>query len=87
MNIGSAHLEGDILYNGESHTCGKYLVGKCAGYVDEKDQHAGTMTVRETLEFAWEMTSGGHHSYGVAKDAQSAEILNRGDKNMIKVRR
>ena len=85
LNVGSGHLEGDILYNGESVHCGKYLVGKCASYVDEKDQHAGTLTVRETFEFAWKMTSGGHHSYGVAKDAQSAEILDREDVKLTKV--
>jgi hypothetical protein len=61
-------------------------VGKVASYVDEKELHAGTLTVRETLEFAWYMTTKGHHSYGVAKDAASAEILDREDKALVKVR-
>eukprot|EP01034_Spumella_vulgaris_P031175 gene31175-38522_t len=37
--IGSATLEGDILYNGDSPKSGKYLVGKVAAYADEKEQH------------------------------------------------
>ena len=83
--MGSAHLEGEILYNGDPVDCGKYLVGKIASYVDERDQHAPTLTVRETLEFAWKATTGGHHSYNIAKDAKSAEVLDRGDAQMIKV--
>lgn len=83
--VGSAHLEGDILYNGDAVDSGKYIVGKVASYVDEKEQHAGTLTVRETLEFAWKMTSGGHHSYNVAKDEKSAVILDRDDEAMVKV--
>ena len=83
--VGSAHLEGDILYNGDSVDSGKYIVGKVASYVDEKEQHAGTLTVRETLEFAWKMTSGGHHSYNVAKDEKSAAVLDRDDEAMVKV--
>jgi ABC-type multidrug transport system ATPase subunit len=87
LHLGSAHLEGDILYNGDSVDCGKYLVSKVASYVDEKELHAGTLTVRETLEFAWRMTTRGHHSYGVAKDAAAAEVLDRQDKAQVKVRR
>ena len=52
LSVGSAHLEGEILYNGDSVDSGKYLVGKIANYVDEKEIHAATLTVRETLEFA-----------------------------------
>ncbi len=85
LNVGKAHLEGEILYNGDSVDCGKYLLSKVASYVDEKELHAGTLTVRETLEFAWYMTTRGHHSYGIAKDAASAEILDREDKAMAKV--
>jgi len=86
LTIGSAHLDGDILYNGDSVSSGKYLVGKLAAYSEEKEQHAGTLTVRETLEFAWKITTGGHHSYGIAKDAKSAEILDRDDEHQVKVR-
>lgn len=64
---------------------GKYLVGKITNYVDEKEIHAATITVKETLEFAWRMTSGGHHSYGTAKDTASAALLDAGDANMVKV--
>ena len=85
LNTSSGHLEGDILYNGDSIDCGKYLVGKVATYVDEKEQHAGTLTVRETMEFAWKMTTCGHHGYGVAKDAEAAEIMNKDDALNLKV--
>ena len=86
LAVGSAHLEGEILYNGDSIDAGKYLVNKLASYSDEKDQHAGTLTVRETLEFAWKMTTGGHHSYGLAKDAESAVILNQENEHLAQVR-
>lgn len=85
LNIGSAHLDGEILYNGDSVDSGKYLVSKIANYVDEKEVHAATLTVRETLEFAWRMTSGGHHSYGTAKNPESAAFLDQGDKSLVKV--
>lgn len=85
LNTGFAHLDGEILYNGDSIDSGKYLVGKIAAYAEEKEQHAATLSVRETLEFAWKITTGGHHSYGVAKDEKSAEILNRGDQHLVKV--
>lgn len=83
--VGKAHLEGDILYNGDPVDCGKYLVGKVSSYVDEKEQHAATLTVRETLEFAWKMTTGGHHSYNIAKDANAAAVLDRDDEAKVKV--
>ena len=85
LTIGKAHLEGDILYNGDPISSGKYLIGKVAVYADEKDQHASTLTVKETMEFAWKMTTGGHHSYGVAKDAHSAELLDKSDKDLVLV--
>jgi ABC-type multidrug transport system ATPase subunit len=85
LNKNSGHLDGDILFNGDPVSSGKYLVGKVASYVDERDQHAATLTVRETFEFAWKVTTGGHHAYGVAKDEEAAEILNRGDKDLVKV--
>ena len=87
LNVGSAHLEGEILYNGDSVDCGKYLVEKVASYVDEKEFHSPTLTVRETLEFAFNMTTGGHHSYGVAKDAESAAYLDKNDPVQAKVRK
>ncbi len=86
LTLGRAHLEGDILYNGDSVDSGKYLIGKLATYADEKEQHAPTLTVRETLEFAWKMTTGGQHSYGVAKDAKSAEYLDKNDEELVLVR-
>jgi ABC-type multidrug transport system ATPase subunit len=78
-------LEGDILYNGDAIDSGKYLIGKVATYADEKEEHAPTLTVKETLEFAWKMTTGGHHSYAVAKDAESAAILDEADEELVLV--
>jgi ABC-type multidrug transport system ATPase subunit len=85
LNVGSAHLDGDILYNGDPVTSGKYLVHKVAGYVDEKDQHLGTLTVRETLDFAFMMSCGGHHSYGVADSPEAAAQLDKHDEKKLKV--
>ena len=85
LAVGSGHLEGEILYNGAPIDSGKYLVSKIAAYSDEKEQHAGPLTVRETLEFAWKMTTAGHHSYGLAKDAESAAILDQDDEHMVQV--
>ncbi len=73
------------MYNGDSVKSGKYLIGKVAAYADEKEQHAPTLTVKETLEFAWKMTTGGHHSYSIAKDAKAAEILDKSDKELVLV--
>jgi len=87
LTVGSAHLDGEILYNGDSIDCGKYLVGKLATYSDEKEQHFPVLTVRETLEFAWKMTTGGHHSYNIAKDKESAEILDQDDEHLVMVRK
>lgn len=86
LNVGNAHLDGEISYNGDNVNSGKYLVGKLAAYIDEKEQHAATLTVRETLEFAWRITTGGHHSYGNAKDEKAAEILNKDDVSLTRVR-
>lgn len=86
LNVGKAHLDGEISYNGDSVNSDKYLVGKLATYIDEKEQHAATLTVRETLEFAWRITTGGHHSYGGAKDEKAAEILNKDDASLTRVR-
>jgi len=86
LTVGSAHLEGEVLYNGDSIDCGKYLVGKVATYADEKEQHAGVLTVRETMDFAWYSTTGGHHSYNTAKDEESAAVLDKDDPSSARVR-
>lgn len=81
----NGHVEGEILYNGDSVDSGNYLMGKVASYTDEKELHAATLTVRETMEFAWDMTTGGKHSYGIAKDEKTAEILDRDNDRKVKV--
>lgn len=85
LTIGSAHLEGEILYNDDPIDCGKFKVGKVAAYCDERDQHHGALTVRETLDFAWRSTTGGHHSYNVAKDDESARKMDEDDSAYVKV--
>jgi hypothetical protein len=37
------------------------------------------------MEFAWKMTTGGHHSYAIAKDALSAAILDKADNELVLV--
>lgn len=86
LSKNTTRIEGNILYNGDSVDSNKYLMGKVASYTDEKEVLAATLTVKETMEFAWDMTSGGHHSYGIAKDAKTAEILDRDDEHKVKVR-
>lgn len=86
LRTGKAVLEGDIRYNGENiRTTRKFLVGKIADYVEQNDTHAATLTVEETIKYAWMSSTGGHHSYGVAKDEKTAAILNDLDAMYSKV--
>ena len=61
------------------------MVTKVADYIDQRDQHAPTLTVRETLDFAWTVTTNGHHSYATAKDEASAAVLDALDETNAKV--
>ena len=85
--ISLSKLQGEIRYNGEIPDPKKFLVPKLVSYVAQTDLHAPALTVFETFEFAWKCTTGGHHAYGVAKDADCAEILNDADKDLNRVRR
>jgi ABC-type multidrug transport system ATPase subunit len=82
---GDTKQSGTVTYNHEAADCGKFLLPKVVDYVEQEDVHAPTLTVLETFEFAFRTTSGGHHSYGVAKNATSAELLDRDDPLMAKV--
>lgn len=100
LHIGCNKFEGALTYNGDSPDSGRFKLPKIVDYIDEKDQHAPTLyvipllssyqvsfrTVWETLEFAWLVSSNGHHSYGVASDEASAQELDKEDPIRAKVR-
>jgi ABC-type multidrug transport system ATPase subunit len=69
------HVEGKILFNGDSADSGAFDLPKVAFYVDEDDEHAPTLTVKETLQFAWYNASGGTHAYGTGMTAEEAALL------------
>jgi energy-coupling factor transporter ATP-binding protein EcfA2 len=72
-----AKLEGAVCFNGENvKTTDKFIPAKVADYCEQNDTHAPTLTVEETLKYAWMSTTGGHHGYGIAKDEQTSAILN-----------
>ena len=72
-------MEGSVTYNGESAESGRFLLPKFIDYVEQMDSHASTLTVAETMEFAWKCTTGGHHSYAIAKNDETARLLDEGD--------
>ncbi len=81
--LGGAKISGDVYYDGDNIKSGKFLVGKVSDYIEQGDTHNAVLTVEETLKFAWQCTTGGHHAYGRAKDEESAAILNKDDENMM----
>ncbi len=81
----SIYVDGEILYNGDSLLSHHFLLPKIIDYVDQDDIHEPTLTVSETFEFAFRAASGGHHSYGFAKDANAAAKLDLLDPNVVKV--
>ena len=81
-----AKIEGDVFFQGDSIKCGKFIPNKVAGYIEQGDTHDAVLTVEETLKFAWKVTTGGHHSYARAKDAESAAILDKDDAYFTQVK-
>ena len=82
----SLKFDGQIFYNEEDiKTTDKFLLPKVAEYIEQNDTHAPTLTVLETLAFAWECTTGGHHSYCFAKDEEGAKLMDAEDALMSKV--
>jgi ABC-type multidrug transport system ATPase subunit len=79
------HIEGNVAYNGDSVDSGKFLVPKIVDYIDQNDTHEPTLTVFETFEFAFRATTGGHHSYAVARDSDAAAKLDESDRDLSKV--
>lgn len=78
---GKAKYSGHVFYDGDDLKSGKFLVGKVADYVEQGDTHEAVLTVKETMKFAWKCTTGGHHSYGFAKDEAVAAILDEDDES------
>lgn len=74
-----------MTYNGETESSGEFLLPKFLDYIEQKDSHASTLTVAETMEFAWKSTTGGHHSYGVKKNEEAGNLLDEGDEILRKV--
>lgn len=55
-------MEGSITYNGKSQQeCAKdnFFIENAFGYIDQLDDHAPLMTVKETLNFAYQCKTGG----------------------------
>lgn len=84
-SAGKCTFEGDVTYNGETAEKGKFLLPKFVDYIEQKDSHASTLTVAETMEFAWKSTTGGHHSYGMARSKETGNVLDEGDEILRKV--
>lgn len=51
-------MEGEITYNDQDIESVRRLLPQFAAYVDQRDQHYATLTVKETLEFAHEFSGG-----------------------------
>ena len=78
--------DGNIYYNEEPIDSDKFLTQKVANYIEQEETHAATLTVEETLAYAWKSTTGGHHSYAAAIDDEAAVKLNEADDELIYVR-
>lgn len=81
LALGSSHLDGEILYNGVDlkDAAGKFLIGKVANYVDQKDEHPATLTVKEICDFAFRMSSGGRHHYQKTRGESDKEFFSEGE--------
>ena len=76
---GKLHKDGEVYYNHEPINSDKFSVKRVASYVDQEDTHSPTLTVLETLVYAWKSTTGGHHAYANAANEEGAAELNKGD--------
>lgn len=79
------HLDGSVTYNGQTEKDGNFILAKLVAYVDELDEHIPLLTVKETLEFAWSVTTGRHHNYLLSDDPIVAAALNKDDKILARV--
>jgi ABC-type multidrug transport system ATPase subunit len=71
----SLEMDGSITYNGKTlHECNhpdkskghdrSFFIENAFAYIDQLDQHAALLTVRETLSFAWHCKTGGRVQTG-----------------------
>ena len=81
----SDHLEGRVTYNGLTEEDKLFLLGKLVSYVDELDEHIPLLTVKETFEFAWRVTTGGNHSYLASDDPVVVSALRKDDPLLVRV--
>ncbi len=84
---GKATFTGDVYFDGENikSADSPFLLPKIADYIESNDILEPTLTVEETLQFAWMCTTGGNYGYGVAKDQKSFNVLNDRDSRNIYV--
>jgi ABC-type glutathione transport system ATPase component len=85
VNSATDHLEGRVTYNGLTEKDKLFILAKLVSYVDELDEHIPLLTVKETLEFAWNVTTGGKHSYLVSDDPVVAALLKKDDPLLVRV--
>eukprot|EP01038_Epipyxis_sp_PR26KG_P004915 gene4915-6878_t len=85
LRKGNEIVDGEITYNNTKFEDGKYLIPKVADYCEQGDTHDATLTVEETLEYAWRSTSGGHHGYASAANAEAYAQFEQDDKLMSRV--
>ena len=86
MNLDSNnHLDGSITYGGQTEKDKNFLLAKLVSYVDELDEHIPLLTVKETLEFAWSVTTGRSHSYLITEDPLVEATLVNDDKLLARV--
>lgn len=81
----TATLEGEFLYNDAKESANTFLVPKLVDYTEQGDHHAATLTVEETLKYAWLCTTGGHHSYAQAAHSEAKDQLDFEDEHLTKV--
>eukprot|EP01038_Epipyxis_sp_PR26KG_P010860 gene10860-14577_t len=85
LRKGNEIVDGEITYNNTKFEDGKFLIPKVADYCEQGDTHDATLTVEETLEYAWRSTSGGHHGYASAANPEAYAQFAQDDKLMARV--
>lgn len=62
----SCHLRGRITYNGDAADSKRFSLPKVVALVPQEDCHAATLTVQETVQFAFDCMSEGSQDPGAA---------------------
>ena len=87
LNHNSCKIDGEISYNGDSVESGKYLLTQVCNYIDERDQLPPTLTVREVLDYAFNLSNEGKHMYGSANKDEASSESRKKYEDEIKVKR